>query len=171
LLTKHGAPRDVTPLDEFLGALGRGEADHAARLLAAHPAWRVEQGEAIAQIVTDGARRGQLGPLDAAASLGLALGGVDKNNETPLHHAALHGQVAIVSRLIELGAPINVREKTYQAPPLGWCVHGSIHFRAATGDYPAVADALLTAGAEMIPLPREQMTPEMLAVFDRHAKQ
>ena len=56
------------------------------------------------------------------------------------------------------------------APPLGWCVYGSIHFRSAGSDYPAVAEALLAAGAEMIPFPREQMSPEMLAVFDRRAK-
>jgi hypothetical protein len=33
-----------------------------------------------------------------------------------------------------------------------------------------VAEALLAAGADMIPIPREEVSPEMRAVFDRWAK-
>lgn len=170
LLVQHGAKRDPVPLDEFLGALARGDAAQARRWLLERPTWAEEQADVIAHIVTDGIKGGETGPLDVAIELGLSFNVPDEKNETPLHYAAIHGQLGAVRRLIGLGAPLNVRDKTYDAPPIGWCVHGSIHFRSAGGDYPGVAEALLAAGAERIPLPREQMTPEMLAVFQRSKK-
>jgi ankyrin repeat protein len=168
LLVKYGAVRDPVPLDEFLGAVARGDTAAARRWLATRPSWREEQADVILQIVTDGARRGDLGVLNTAVELGLPFAGADEKGETPLHYAAIHGQVETVRRLVALGVPINPRDKTYHAPPLGWCVHGSIHSKSANSDYPAVAELLLQAGAEMIPIPREQMDPALLAVFDRH---
>jgi ankyrin repeat protein len=170
LLAQHGAPRTVAPLDEFLGALAHGDTGRARAWLERNPAWPKAEPVPIAAVVFGAAKRGDTGPLNSAAALGLEVNRVDEKGETPLHYAALNGRVDAVRRLLELGADHQVRDKTYQAPPLGWCVHGSIHFRSAGGDYPAVAEALLAAGAEMIPIPREQLSPEMLAVFDRYKK-
>ena len=42
-----------------------------------------------------------------------------------------------------------VRDATYQGPPLGWCLHGSVNRRNPRGDYVAVARLLLHAGARV----------------------
>jgi ankyrin repeat protein len=170
LLVRHGAVRNPVPLDEFLGALACGDTARARRWLIERPSWAEEQSDVIMQIITNRVKRGEIGALETALELGLDFNLPDEKGETPLHYAAIHGQLAIVRRLIAARATLDFRDKTYHAPPLGWCVHGSIHFRSAGGDYPAVAEALLAAGAEMIPVPREQMSPEMLAVFDRFQK-
>ena len=170
-LLQHGAARStVAPLDEFVGALARSDHERAQELLRQNPAWPKNEPIAIASVVFAAAKRGDVGPIDTATALGLEINRVDEKSETPLHYAAIHGRRTAVRRLLELGADLRVRDKTYNAPPLGWCVHGSIHFRSAGGEYAAVAEALLAAGAEMIPIPREQMSPEMLAVFDRYPK-
>ena len=170
-LVQHGASRStVAPLDEFLGALARSDHDRVQALLGQNPSWRNGEPIAIASVVFAAAKRGDIGPINAAAALGLETSRVDEKSETPLHYAAIHGRLAAVRRLLELGADVRVRDKTYHAPPLGWCAYGSIHFRSVGGDYPAVAVALLAAGAEMIPIPREKMSAEMLAVFDRYQK-
>ncbi len=170
LLLQKGASRTAAPLDEFLGALAHGDTERARGLLARNPAWPQSDPVPVASVVFAAAKRGDVAPINTAAALGLETNRVDEKGETPLHYAAINGRLAAVRRLLELGADFRVRDKTYNAPPLGWCVHGSIHFRSAGGDYPAVAAALLAAGAEVIPLPREQMSAEMLAVFERHAR-
>ena len=170
VLEKHGAVRDPVPLDEFLGALAGADLARARHFLLERPSWAEEQVDVIMKIIASAAKRGDVRVLDTAVALGLDFNVPDEKDETPLHYAAIHGQLAVVRRFIALGAALNIRDQTYQAPPLGWCVHGSIHFRSANADYPGVAEALLAAGAEMIPLPRAQMSAEMLAVFDRYAK-
>ncbi len=170
LLVAHGAVRNPVPLDEFLGALARGDTSAARKWLTERPTWAEEQSDVIMQIITARVKRGETGALETALALGLDFNLPDEKGDTPLHYAAIHGQLGVVRRLIDARANLTFRDNTYHAPPLGWCVHGSIHFRSEGADYPAVAEALLRAGAEMVPISREQLTPEMLAVFDRHAK-
>lgn len=170
LLVQHGAVRNPVPLDEFLGALASGDTARARHWLIERPSWAEEQSDVIMQIITDRVKRGEIGALDTALELGLDFNLPDEKGETPLRYAAIHGQLAVVQRLIARRATLTYRDKTYHAPPLGWCVHGSIHFKSRGADYPAVAEALLAAGAEMVPLRRDQLSPEMLAVFDRYQK-
>ena len=89
-----------------------------------------------------------------AAGLMLELGfdpsapGVDGG--TALHAACWVGSVRMVERLIARGGtPIDARDPTHQSTPLGWAAFGSVHRRAAGADYPAVADRLVAAGADI----------------------
>ena len=43
---------------------------------------------------------------------------------TPLHHAALHGHLAVVRLLVERGARVDLPDTIYRATPLGWAMHG-----------------------------------------------
>jgi len=76
-------------------------------------------------------------PLNAAVSLGaldvaflLIDAGADVTlrgpfaGETALHWAALIGADALVARLIEAGAPLDVEDTRWHATPLGWAEHG-----------------------------------------------
>ena len=89
-----------------------------------------------------------------AADLMLRLGfdpaapGVDGG--TALHAACWVGSVRMVERLLARGGvPLDARDPTHQSTPLGWAAFGSVHRRAAGADYPAVADRLVAAGADI----------------------
>ena len=89
-----------------------------------------------------------------AAELMLDLGfdpaapGVDGG--TALHAACWVGSVGMVERLLARGgAPLDARDPTHGSTPLGWAAFGSVHRRAAGADYPAVADRLVAAGADI----------------------
>ena len=89
-----------------------------------------------------------------AADLMLSLGfdpaapGIDGG--TALHAACWVGSVRMVERLLARGGvPLDARDPTHQSTPLGWTAFGSVHRRAAGADYPAVADRLVAAGADI----------------------
>ncbi len=53
-----------------------------------------------------------------------------------LHAACWVGHVPLVERLLALdGAPIDTPDPTHGSPPLGWAAFGSVHRRAAGGDF------------------------------------
>jgi ankyrin repeat protein len=77
-----------------------------------------------------------------------AAGGVDGG--TALHAACWVGSVRMVERLLSLGGvPLDARDPTHKSTPLGWAAFGSVHRRAPGADYPAVADRLVAAGADI----------------------
>jgi len=43
--------------------------------------------------------------------------------ETALHWAAMLGEDRLVARLIP-GSDLNLRDRKYDSPPLGWAIHG-----------------------------------------------
>jgi ankyrin repeat protein len=69
---------------------------------------------------------------------------------TALHMACWVGNVSLVERILALGSvPINTRDPTHHGTPLGWTAFGSVHRRARGGDYVAVVDRLMAAGADI----------------------
>ena len=72
---------------------------------------------------------------------------------TALHAACWVGNAPIVERLLtQAGVPVDTRDPTHGSTPLGWAAFGSVHRRAAGGDYPAVAGRLVAAGADITAL-------------------
>lgn len=93
------------------------------------------------------------------------------NNQTALHYAAWHGNLAMVRALLNHNAPIHVFETEHGGSPLAWALHGSLHsWERAKGDYPGVARALLSAGAQ-VPKPDGPLeaTEEVLEVLEQHS--
>jgi len=69
---------------------------------------------------------------------------------TALHAACWVGNVRMVERLLALGrVGLDARDTTHQSTPLGWTAFGSVHRRARGADYPAVAERLVAAGADI----------------------
>jgi ankyrin repeat protein len=67
-----------------------------------------------------------------------------------LHAACWIGSVNLVSRLLDSGrVPVDLRDPTHGSTPLGWTAFGSVHRGSAAGDYPAVIDRLVAAGADV----------------------
>ena len=69
---------------------------------------------------------------------------------TALHAACWVGSAAWVERLLARGGvAVDTRDPTHLSTPLGWTAFGSVHRRARRGDYPAVAERLAAAGADI----------------------
>jgi ankyrin repeat protein len=112
-----------------------------------------------------------------ARAMGLLLGygwpanAVLENNQTALHLAAWHGNLAMVQALVKHNAPVNVFENDHGGNCLAWALHGSLNsWERAKGDYPGVTRALLAAGAD-IPKPDRplQATEEVLEILQQLA--
>jgi ankyrin repeat protein len=68
---------------------------------------------------------------------------------TPLHWAAWHGNVEMIRELLQRQAPLDAVDDDYGGTPAGWAVYASVHgWRPQTGDYAAVLEMLLAAGAK-----------------------
>lgn len=103
-------------------------------------------------------------------------GGVDGG--TALHAASWMGDVELVEALLRRGrVPLDSRDPTHLSTPLGWAAFGSVHRRARGGDYSAVVDRLVAAGADIHapgngePLSLIAMAegnPEVQAAFRKH---
>jgi ankyrin repeat protein len=71
------------------------------------------------------------------------------HGETGLHWAAYGGHAKIVDMLLQRGAPVNVHDSRFNAPPLGWALHGWTYPapEANPGGYYEVVVRLVAAGA------------------------
>ncbi len=68
---------------------------------------------------------------------------------TPLHWAAWHGNLPLIQALLRANPRLDDAENDFDATPIGWATHGSEHgWHRRTGNYPAVVEALLEAGAK-----------------------
>jgi ankyrin repeat protein len=75
-------------------------------------------------------------------------GGVDGG--TGLHAACWMGDVEMVEAILRRGrVPVESRDPVHLSTPLGWAAFGSVHRRANGGDYSAVVDRLVAAGADI----------------------
>jgi hypothetical protein len=100
----------------------------------------------LAHAIFDGRREAAL--LMLRLGFDETAGGVDGG--TGLHAACWMGDVAMVEALLLRGrVPLDSRDPVHLSTPLGWAAFGSVHRRANGGDYPAVIDRLVAAGADI----------------------
>jgi ankyrin repeat protein len=147
-LRARGAdPARLAPVDELLGACLTADETRARALLAADPGLidRFGDDDKHALVAADVRSEAAVRLMHA---LGFDLRWEGPWGGTPLHHAAWHGNVAMVTLLLSLGAPVNPRDKQFGSSPLGWAAHGSANCRRADDDYTAIIEALLDAGAD-----------------------
>jgi len=69
---------------------------------------------------------------------------------TPLHWAAWHGNLEMVEAILAYHPPLEKQDYEFHARPIGWANHGSENsWHRKTGNYPAVVEALVKAGAKV----------------------
>ncbi len=168
LLRDRGATDDTKPEHVFLGACGCGRREEARRLLAGHPEWRQRLASAIDPMLLRLAKEDNATAISLIAELGFGVDAKAEGGERPLHWAAWHGRAAAARALVLAGANLAEPDGKFHAPPLGWCVHGSVNCRAVGGDYAAVAEVLLAAGAKPLgELHAAGAAPEVAVVLER----
>ena len=60
------------------------------------------------------------------------------------------GDLDLVETIPQRGrVAVESRDPVHRSTPLGWAAFGSVHRRAHGGDYPAVVDRLVAAGADI----------------------
>ncbi len=80
-----------------------------------------------------------------AADVGVQATG--EHGATALHFACWRGHDALVAPLLARGADTTRTDRTFQATPPGWLLHGARFCDAPRGDYAASLRALFAAGA------------------------
>ena len=145
LLTARSSPRVL-----LRTAIFADDARRAKALVTADPSLlasmsRAEHGQLALAIFHDA--------FDAAnlmLDLGFDPAGPGVDGGTALHAACWVGNVRLVERILERGAvPLDAPDPTHKSPPLGWTAYGSVLRQSPGGDYPAVAERLVAAGADI----------------------
>jgi ankyrin repeat protein len=146
-LEEHGAQTALTPADEFFAACGRGDEAAVKTILERWPELVTSMPEDEKQEIVNFASNDKTEAVRLMLLAGIPIDTCGHRGQTALHWASWFGNVATVRLLLAHGAPVEIKEATYHAPPLGWACHGSENCGNPKGDYAAVVEALLAAGA------------------------
>lgn len=149
----------------LLEACASANADEARRLVRAHPGLVDDLGPAEHRALTDAAWAGDLAAVELMLDLGFDPAARGHDGGNALHCAAWEGSVACVEAILRHPRHDDLvadRDPSYDATPLGWCLHGAMNCGTPHADHPAVARLLLEAGAE--PPPEIGGLPEALRV-------
>lgn len=147
-LLENGADDERTPLERFVSACAQGNAAAADALLAANPQFRAELRAEHHRMLDRPAERGEVAALETMLTRGFDPGVGDKDQVTPLHRAAMAGQVEAARVLIAHGAPLDALDGMFAATPLVWAVEGRRH-GADGADHVGVARVLISAGSPL----------------------
>jgi ankyrin repeat protein len=147
-----------------------GDESLAQRILEEHPTLFARLTPNAARRIIGATLRNNTRAVELLLAYGWPSGPALENNQTALHFAAWHGNLAIVRALLNHHAPVNIFETEHGGSPLGWALHGSLHsWERHKGDYPGVTLALLAAGANL-PKPERPLeaSEDVLEVLQQH---
>jgi ankyrin repeat protein len=145
-LLAHGAKDELSPVERFVAACGRGDRRNALAMLEAQPGLRTELRPEHHLMMHGPAESGRAVVLETMLTCGFDPDARDKDSVTPLHRAAMGGHPEAVRVLLKFGANVNALDGMFSAPPLVWAVEGRGHAQAGA-DHVAVARELIAAGS------------------------
>ena len=148
-LVAHGATNELSALDRFIGACARADRAGAEAVLADHPSLRTELRPEHHLLLHRPAESGNAAVLETMLACGFETEARDKDQVTPLHRAAMAGQVDAVRVLLKYGADVNARDGMFSAAPLVWAVEGRGNTKAPGADHVEVARLLIAAGSPL----------------------
>lgn len=147
-LRAHGATGELSEVDRFVAACGRGDRAAADAMLEARPGLREEIGAEHYGALYQAAERNDTKALEAMLSCGFDPNHRDAEiGKTALHGAAMEGWPDAVRVLLAHGASVTIRDREFHAQPLVWAAEGSRGARGDGRDHAAVARLLLDAGS------------------------
>ena len=130
-LVQHGAtPATLDLRERFAAACIAGRREEVTALLREHPELPEQLGaHGRIELVQRAVEMKRPDAVRLLAGIGFEISATTKHDSvgvslaaTPLHNAS--GDLAMTKVLIELGADPNVRDRSYDATPFGWAVHG-----------------------------------------------
>jgi ankyrin repeat protein len=147
-LLAHGAIDELSPLDRFAAACGRGDRAAADEMLRAHPHLPAELRRDHHLMLQRVAESGNAAVLEAMLERGFDPHVADQDGVMPLHRAAMGGHPEAVRVLLRFGAPVDARDGMFAATPLVWAVEGRGHAQPGA-DHVGVARLLIAAGSPL----------------------
>jgi ankyrin repeat protein len=148
-LLAHGAVDELTPKQTFLAACARGDRSTAEAMVAADPAIRASLTKDDHLLLQRPAESGDARVLEAMLACGFDPSVGDKDSVTPLHRAAMAGQIAAARVLVAHGAPVNALDGMFAGTPLVWAVEGRRSSNPPGADFVGVARVLIAAGSSL----------------------
>jgi ankyrin repeat protein len=148
-----------------------GDDELAKNLLAKHPGLIEKQPPEAYRRIIGAALRNNARAVGTMLNAGWPADVHGKDDQTPLHWAAFHGNVEMVRALIAHQAPLEAEELQFKGTPLGWALYGSEHgWQRHKGNYPGTVDVLLSAGAKAPGSIDDLEAPEeVLEVMRKHS--
>jgi ankyrin repeat protein/predicted enzyme related to lactoylglutathione lyase len=151
-----------------------GDEPRVQQILDQHPSVIARLPPQAARRIVGLAARNNAAAVTMLLERGWPAGAAFENQQTALHYACWHGNLAMVRALLAHRAPVNVFESEHGGSPLAWALHGSLNsWDRSRGDYEAVTRELLAAGADL-PKPEWALkaTPGVLAIVQaaEHAR-
>jgi hypothetical protein len=139
-----------SPLDvRFLAACWMADEKKVRELLRQHPLLLETLSGSDRRHVAVAARNNRSAAVRTMLAAGFPVDATGQHEATPLHWAAFHGNGEMMRQILKYHPPLEKTDHDFKSTPLGWAIHGSEHgWHAKTGDYPAVVEQLLHAGAE-----------------------
>ncbi len=136
----------VSPARRLIAAAWMEDSEAVAEILAAHPNLGRDMGPE-ARAIADAAQVGKVETVRLLLEAGLDPVAPGLDSGSALHTASWFGYVDVVKILIGR-VPIDLKDATHGSSPLSWALHGSANCRNPKGDYVAVVEILLKAGAD-----------------------
>lgn len=138
-----------SPGQKFLLACLEADKAAAEKILAEHPHLLREMSSEEQSVIGDAAWNHQTEAVRMMLEFGIeADARRSPQSATALHLAAVKGYVDLVELLLEYNASVHELNE-FGGTPLGSCIWGSMHIRDPQGDYAAVAERLIQAGAAL----------------------
>jgi hypothetical protein len=130
-LVSAGAPDvDFGTADAVVAAAMVADRDAVSRIIASEPGVVDAVRANRPALIMRAAVAGRLDSVALLVELGFDVNALGRQDapveqpwETPLHHAASTGDVALARLLLSLGADPNVRDRRFDSAPLGWARH------------------------------------------------
>lgn len=133
----------------FLAACWMADENEVRQSLTLHPGVREALSANDRRHVALAARNNRTDVVRVMLAAGFPADATGEHDGTPLHWAAFHGNTEMIQAILNYHPPLEQTDRSFQATPLGWAIHGSEHgWHAKTGNYPAAVERLLQAGAK-----------------------
>jgi ankyrin repeat protein len=146
VMRAHGADlHSVGPLDELMGACRNRDAKKVGEIQRQHPGVFTTMGPEAYELLVSAAATNRTADVRFMAEIVFDVGGIGVNGATALHVASWNGHVEMVHLLLELRAPVNIRDAIFGTSPLAWAARASKN-SSREEDYCGIIEALLDAG-------------------------
>jgi ankyrin repeat protein/ketosteroid isomerase-like protein len=121
LLVDAGASWEPDQVDALLAAAMAGDSTTVTRLLAADPGLRARASDRRPDQLVRAASEDSYEAVAVLLQLGFDVNA--RPRTTPLHEAAMRGNIGVIKLLVQHGADPNLHDTAYDATPAGWAEH------------------------------------------------